>query len=191
MGKKIRRRCPPSAPTAGTSSLELLLALAVLTTGLLAFSRTLVDSAELEEVNEETAFAVAGARRVAESLHATAFDEVFRAFNSSQADDAGLLSPAWGSGFAVEGLTPVDGDPDGLCGEVLLPAVDDGFGNLQLREDLVDQRLGMPRDLDLDGAIDALDHSADYRVLPVLVRVRWVGGGREQTYDLLTLVGAR
>ncbi|HVS19906.1 MAG TPA: hypothetical protein VMT18_14975, partial [Planctomycetota bacterium] len=70
------------------------------------------------------------------------------------------------------------GDPDGLPGEIVFPG--DGVG---LFEDVVFPALGMPRDLTLDDPpmIDSLDHSMDYRVLPVLVRVRWAGarGNRE------------
>jgi len=49
---------------------------------------------------------------------------------------------------------------------------------VQLLENGLDRKLGMPRDLDLGGPpgeFDALDHAGDYRILPVLVRVRWQG----------------
>jgi hypothetical protein len=43
----------------------------------------------------------------------------------------------------------------------------------------------MPNDLDGNGTIDALDHAANYRILPVRVRVRWQGvnGVRSMTAD--------
>ena len=59
---------------------------------------------------------------------------------------------------------------DGRVGEVVFP----GDGKV-LREDGDDPLLGMPRDLDLDDETDAADHADDYRILPVLVRVRWNG----------------
>lgn len=59
----------------------------------------------------------------------------------------------------------------------------------QVREDFVDARLGMPRDLNGDSVIDAQDHSEDYLILPVRVRMRWQGVFGERTLDLYTMVG--
>lgn len=42
-----------------------------------------------------------------------------------------------------------------------------------LREDLVAPRFGLPYDLSGDGAIDGLSRDDDYRMLPVVVRLRW------------------
>ncbi len=42
-----------------------------------------------------------------------------------------------------------------------------------LREDLVAPRYGLPYDLSGDGGIDGLPRDDDYRMLPVVVRLRW------------------
>jgi hypothetical protein len=46
----------------------------------------------------------------------------------------------------------------------------------------------MRRDLDGDGTIDGDDHAADYRVLPVRVRVRWRGPDGDRELFLVTVL---
>jgi hypothetical protein len=45
----------------------------------------------------------------------------------------------------------------------------------------------MPRDLDGDGVVDALNHATNYVLLPVRVRVAWrgVSGARQLDFDTL------
>jgi hypothetical protein len=57
-----------------------------------------------------------------------------------------------------------------------------------LREDVNLPELGMPRDLNGDGAVDAGNHSTDYRLLPVIVRVRWQGAGGPSQFELKTML---
>lgn len=57
-----------------------------------------------------------------------------------------------------------------------------------LREDYIDARLGMPRDLNGDSLIDDLDHADDYIVLPVHVQIRWRGDFGPRVYDLYTQI---
>ena len=80
------------------------------------------------------------------------------------------------------------GDGDGLAGEIEFPTTTIGGGPVQqLREDIVNEALGMPRDLNGDG-IDALDHApSDYLALPTTILVRWVGanGNCELRLDLV------
>jgi len=59
---------------------------------------------------------------------------------------------------------------------------------LQLREDVVDNALGMPRDLNGDGVVDTNDHSLDYRLLPVRIRFDWTGKGGRSTLEIKTLL---
>jgi hypothetical protein len=61
-------------------------------------------------------------------------------------------------------------------------------GAVQVREDLQEPALGMPRDLNGDGIPDALDHSADMQILPVLVRLRWRGPTGISRMEFRTLV---
>jgi len=39
--------------------------------------------------------------------------------------------------------------------------------------------------------VDDLDHSGDYRILPVLVRVTWQDGRDERELEVTTILGAR
>lgn len=150
----------------------------------------LVGATSLGRVNHETAIAQQAARRALEELQGVPFDEVYAVFNAATADDGGLSVAARGPGFDVVGLDAEDGDADGLCGEVQFPELA-GAAALELREDFVDAGLGMPRDLDGSGAVDAVDHSTDYRLLPVRVRVRWRGVSGVRTLDLETILCAR
>ncbi len=170
--------------------LELIFAIAVLLIGLLGYSRTLAESAELEDLNRETAIATGAARQVVEAIYGAPFDEAYARYNSEPADDAALSGPAPGNLFAVDGLELVPGDADGNQGEILFPT-QPGGGGLELREDLNQGELGMPRDLDLDGVVDGNDHSLDYQLLPVLVRIQWQGAGRQREFEVRTLVGVR
>ena len=87
----------------------------------------------------------------------------------------------------MPGLDPDPNDPDGRVGEILMPVLTVG-GAVQVREDLQLPELGMPRDLNGDGAHDGLDHSVDKRVLPVLVRLRWRGATGISRMEFRTLV---
>ena len=79
------------------------------------------------------------------------------------------------------------GDADGLAGQVIFPTRV-GFPGA-LREDVVDAKLGMPRDLDGDGVIDTANHAGNYRLLPVIVRVRWRGATGNASAELRTMLG--
>lgn len=152
--------------------LEILVALTLLVVGVLGFLQVIVGSVRTAETNREQTLAIQAARQMMERLQATPLDQVFATFSGA------------GSGFAVAGLDPRAGDADGLPGEIRFPEVAGA-----LREDLVDPLLGTPRDLNGDGVLDALDHAADYRVLPVLVRVSWRGVAGNSRVELRTLLG--
>ena len=164
----------------GFTLLELAIATSVLLIGFGALVSTLVASSSLGATNREEQIALEAARSAIEELKGEDFEQAFVRFNATQADDPGLgASP--GSGFPIALLNVRPGDPDGFCGEILFP----GDGTV-LREDFVDADLGLPRDLNLDGAIDALDHADDYLLLPVRVRIRWTGEDGLRQIDLVT-----
>ncbi len=159
---------------------------AVLTIALSGMVGSMVTSMSLRRVNTETALAQQSARRTIEELQSLTFAQIFATYNATTTDDAGLAVAARGMSFATAGLDPQDGDADGVCGEVIFPVTVVG-GVPQLREDVVDADLGMPRDLDGDGVVDALDHATNYVLLPVRVRVAWrgVSGARQLDFDTL------
>jgi len=57
-----------------------------------------------------------------------------------------------------------------------------------LRENLELPDLGMPRDLTGDFVVDANDHSLDYTILPVAVRLVWDGENGQRQLVLYTLL---
>jgi hypothetical protein len=86
----------------------------------------------------------------------------------------------------VKGLQVPDGDAIGSVGEIVFPTI-----GTQLREDVVDPELGMPRDLNGDGIIDSADHAGDYKLLPVLLRLHWKGVGVKRSVVVRTLLADR
>ncbi len=157
---------------------------------LTALVSSMLASARLHRTSSETALAQRAAARQLERMQGLPFAEIFAAFNATAADDAGLSTPAAGPDFAAPGLDPLATDADGMCGEVWFPTFDNG-GVLELREDLVDAALGLPRDLDLDGAVDGLNHAANYSILPVRIVVTWRGVDGARSIQLETLLCER
>ncbi len=164
--------------------------MAVTVIALTALVSSMLASARLHRTSSETALAQRAAAQVLERMQGLPFEEIFAAYNATAGDDAGLSVAAPGADFAVASLAPQLGDADGLCGEVRFPTFDNG-GVLELREDLVDAALGLPRDLNLDGAVDVLDHAADYQLLPVRIVVSWRGVDGSRTIELETLLCER
>lgn len=178
-------RRPQAFSQAGFTLVELLIVIGILVIAFLAMSQTLITSMKLTGTNRESACATDGLRNMMETLQGVQdFHSIFRLYNRDPSDDGGAVAP--GSNFAVAGLQAVPGDPDGFVGEIVFPTI-----GTQLREDLVDPALGMPRDLNGDGVIDSLDHALDYRILPVLLRIRWKGGSIERSMEIRTLLANR
>jgi len=166
---------------AGFTLIELLTAVTVLVFGIGALVTIVATTAAANRLNHETALALSAAQGAIERMRGEEFSEVFARYNADEDDDPDGKATAPGAGFAVPGLAAQPGDADGLPGEIVLPA--DG-PELWEDEDLL--LFGLPRDLNLDGFVDGLDHSGDYRVLPVLVRVRWLGRTGPRQLELMT-----
>jgi hypothetical protein len=122
------------------------------------------------------------------TMQAETFAQVFARYNSTGTDDPGGIGTAPGANFAVPGLEPRPGDPDGMVGQILFPAT--AGAPSVLREDLVDLALGMPRDLNGSGGTDSANHAADYQLLPVLVRVDWASAAGRGRTELKTMLVA-
>lgn len=166
----------------GFTMLELMISSTVFLLVAGAVVTALVISSALNMSNRETALASRAAQSIIEELKGTAFDEVFVRYNTTAADDpAAGTSP--GAAFAVAGLAPQEDDADGLVGAIEFP----GTGTA-LHEDGDDAELGLPRDMDGDGAVDADDHAADYRILPVRVVLSWNGQNGARTFELVTVL---
>lgn len=187
VGKRAARRT-----CAGFSLIELMIASFVLTVAVCGVSGSMVSALALNRVNRETALAQEAIRRVMEEARGVPFPQIFAAYNSSAADNppAPVVSP--GRNFAVFGLEPQVGDADGFVGEVTFPTTVVA-GVEQLREDVVDAGLGMPRDLNgvLTPGDDLLNHANDYRLLPMRVRVSWRGVSGDRTMAAECMLSAR
>jgi len=158
--------------------------LAILITGMGMFVHTISSTSQLGPVNRETVLAMTAARHMAEQIRSEAVAGVFARYNNTPTDDPGGAGTAPGPYFDVLGLNVIPGDPDGMVGEIIFPVV----GNT-LHEDVVDAALGLPRDLNGDGAVDGADHSGDYEILPYTIRIRWTGKTGTRTFELQTAVG--
>jgi type II secretory pathway pseudopilin PulG len=176
----------------GFALIELVIAGSVLMIGALALVKTFAVAREVGRSNRETAIAAEVARGVLEQLES--FEQhsaLFALHNASPDDDpTGFVAVTGftGSGFDVPALDAVEGDLDGLVGEVVFP-VEPVTG--ALREDLVLPELGMPRDLNGDLVIDGADRSSDYILLPVLVRLRWESAGHVHSHEVRTILSPR
>lgn len=178
--------------------IELTLVIAVFMITLLVLSRSMGAAMQLTDTNRESALAADGAQEMIEILQgAPDFALLFPLYNSYPDDDPGLPGSAPGSGFAVAGLDPAPDDPDGFVGEILFPA-EFGLVDLELHEILLDpdladlaDDLGLPRDLNGSGSLDAGDRSDDYQLLPVLLRLRWTGATGVRVLEVQTLLADR
>src|SRR5262245_25745033 len=172
--------------SAGFTFLELTIVMVILLVALLIFSSTISGIARQRTAQREAALAQAAARNALESIRAEDFADVFALYNSNPADDPDGAGTAPGNRFAVEGLDALSDDIADLEGEILFPTVDDVNGLPQLREDVDNRKLGMPRDLSGDNVVDQTSHGGDYFILPLEIRVRWRGRSGTCHYELVT-----
>ncbi|HUR27079.1 MAG TPA: type II secretion system protein [Planctomycetota bacterium] len=163
----------------GFSMLELMVVMAVLTMAVGMFSSTLISTTRHSRMKRELAIASEGARNAMELMRSQACSTLFATYNTIAGDDPGGPGTAPGQNFVVPGLEPRVGDADGCVGRILFPTIGG-----QLREDVVDLNLGMPRDLDGDVTVDGLSHNGDYILLPVRVRIEWKGVSGDVAFDL-------
>ena len=169
---------------AGFSMVESLVFIALLTIGLLGLSASIVKSMALSESNRERAVAAEAGRMALETLRSQPFDEVFERYNDYSPDNpASGTSP--GADFDVPGLNPADDDGDGQVGEYVFatnatPGV--------VSETPNNEFAGLARDLNLDGDTTDADVTADRKILPVMVRLRWRSATGEQELRLSTFL---
>jgi len=168
----------------GSSLIEVMVVLAILSVAGAMFTQTMTVSRRLDPVGSETAMAAEGARTQLEKMHNHPFRDVFRLYNDDPNDDPGGKGTAPGSRFAVDGLSPTA--PGGYVGQVLFPVV-----GTQLRENLVDLDLCLPRDLNGDGVVDGLNHAEDRILLPLRLRLTWkshTGQSNQRTFTLFGML---
>ena len=188
MRRSGRRQRPVQA---GLTIVELMIALPIILVAASMLVTTITASARQRQVNRENALVSQRVRAVLEGMRNEDFRDVYRLYNADPMDDPQGPGTAFGNRFDVPSLEPLDDSPDGLIGEVILPAIDVSTGPLpewQLREDSLYDELGMPRDLNADNVVDDLDHSGDYMMLPVVVEARWQGRFGPRRFRVFTLL---
>lgn len=178
-----RAKCRQS----GFTLIEVMVAIVLLSIAMLGFSRSVVSTMVASDTDREVRSATEASRAALERISGATFSEVFALYNSDDEDDPDGDGTAPGTAFDVAGLDALPGDEDGRVGEVLLPFLDTP-GGPQVREDLDIPELGMPRDLNGDGVIDDQDHSGDYVLLPVRVRLEWQGSGGPAQVEFHTVL---
>jgi hypothetical protein len=156
---------------------------AILSIALVMLSSTVASTSQLIPASRESYVACVAAANVIEEMHNADPDELWALYNSNPDDDPDGPGTAPGSAFAVAELTPADGDPDGLVGEILLPD-----SNGLLLETLEIDALGLPRDLNANAKVDDGDRSGDWLLLPVVVRVHWRGQHGTREFSLPTML---
>ena len=197
----------PNGPRSGISLVEVIVSLSILVVAASIFCQMLLSTTRMRQVNRESALAADAARVVLERMRNEPFLEVYRDYNEDPKDDPGGIGTGSGHQFDVAGLVPVAGAPQGKVGRIYFPTKVvqvasgggsgtggkkgvTGFGMMvteyHLREDVEDESLGMPRDLNGNNVIDTANHSADYLVLPVRVLIEWKGGSGTRKFELVT-----
>lgn len=166
---------------AGFTLLELMLAMVVLTLAVSMLATSMGSLGSIGSQQSERAQASEAARTVLERMRDVPFDEIFARYNNEPTDDPEGEGTAPGCHFSAGELEIWDTDSDGFVGYVYFPG-----NGLELREDASHEKLGLPRDLNLDGTIETEDVSENYRLLPVEVRVEWTSRGARREYRVWT-----
>lgn len=193
----------------GTTFIELMVVMAITAVVASMFSRMVLTTSGVRVTGRENGLAADAASGVLEQIRNAPFLDAFALYNNDPNDDPDGVGTAPGNRFPVEGLELADGVQDGCHLEVILPQLAPGSPtNLtgtkwaydvvsqqtpgttwELREDYDVEPLGFPRDLNGDSLIDSEDHSEDYIILPVMIRVEWKarqGLRRYQVHTILT-----
>jgi len=192
----------------GTSLIEIMIVMTVLVVAAGLFSQMVIATSQLRGVNRENATAAEAARVVLEEMRNERFRELFYLYNQDPADDPGGPGTAPGHLRAIRELELLNGSATGFQLEIVMPAfppntpskligtkweyvevLEPGVvppveTNWTLREDYSDDDLGLPRDLNGDSILDSEDHSKDYILLPVTIRVEWQGMHGPRTYEV-------
>lgn len=190
MTKTGREPARRASARAGFTLIEMMFAMTILVIAIAGLGASMLSAFGANRSNRELAVAQQAAQRMIEELRAAPFREVFALYDASTANDAGLSRAAPGANFAVPGIEPRAGDADGRAGLIWFPVDVPGAAGV-LRETVADVVMGMPRDLNSDGVVDAGDRSADYLVLPVRIRIEWRGTEGPRTYDVETVLCER
>ncbi len=168
------------------TAIELVVAMAVLAVAFAMYSNAVIALVRHRQMLRESAVAADACQNVMETMRSEPLAAIYALYNHNTADDPNGTATAPGNHFQVLGLDGAVIDA-GAAGAIRFPEVEIAPGTWQLREDLDDSELGMPRDLNGDSMIDDKDHSADYVHLPTIVQVHWKGTFGSRRFELVGL----
>ena len=171
--QRARRR---SSHQGGMTLMEIALAMPIIMLALGMFTQMLTAGKGLRQSSRENWLASLRAQDVLESMRNQSFRELVSLYNEDPLDDPGGPGTAPGIHFNVDELEPQTTDTDGFVGRITLPTLNAGSEvapDWQLREDVDNAVLGMPRDLNGDNLVGDQDRTGDYTILPVEVEIRW------------------
>lgn len=187
------RTFPPRPPAAGNRTgaftlVEVLVATTVVMFALSMFVQVVLEVTRAREVAQGDARVGRTATSTVEMRHGQDFFELYALFNEDPSDDPDGPGSAPGAVLRVDGVRPLPGQV--AAGRVRFPELPDPDdpGRMQLREDVVDRALGMPRDLDLDGLIDSEDHADDYVILPFALEFRWQTRAGPRSFRMFSML---
>jgi len=179
----VRGRLPSCA---GMTLLELMVAFSYIFLCAVGFLKVIAFATTTTGAQREMSLASEAARQMVEVLQAEDFADVFARYNDDPSDDPGGTGTAPGSSIAVPELAAAPGNV--AVGRITFPSRVNQVGGVELREDVTDTVLGMPRDLNGDGTVDSEDHADDYALLPVRIEFEWVGQGGQASLEIKTLL---
>ena len=167
----------------GFSLFEVMIAMAIIALAFLALMTALTTGMREDVVTKEQLLAMQSARATVEVMRNTTFSEIYKRYNSVTTDDPSTGSSP-GSTFTITGLTPATGYA--TVGRIEFPEIANA-----LREDVTDTELGMPRDLDGNGAVGATSVSTTYRLLPVRIVIQWKVPNGSSTVKIVTFLAPK
>jgi len=159
----------------GLTLIEVVTGIGILCLSLVGFLRVVVFADANPEPRQEYLLVQEAARNAILEMQQAEFSSVYALYNEDPFDDPAGIETAPGHRIHVPGLQPAPDGRDGPVGLVIFPTAYDVDAGLELREDVLNPDLGMPRDLNGDSRIDERNHAKDYSLLPVTVRFEWWG----------------
>ncbi len=155
----------------GFTLIEIMIASAILATGLMALAASVLYAQRLNIVASETHQAVQAARSLVENMRGQDFRNLYIRFNEDPLDDPNGMDTAPGNTFAIDGLAGLGG-------------LDAGVITLDLDE------TALETDLNGDGdEIDTIENSdveSTYQLLPITVNITWRGQAGRRTIRIST-----
>ena len=179
---------------AGFSLIEALIGSTILVISILGFAASTLGSHDLSRRVEERGIALQTLGRFVERIRAdpdwAGLYARLRPLSQESAGDATLSRHCVDTTLATQAAATYypDFDVPAVLGTVTflvqVPVKTDA-GVAALREDEVAPRYGLPHDLNGDGVIDGNSRDADYRALPIVVRLRWQRVGKPTSEVIL------